>query len=304
MALYQKHRPTKFSEIVGQPEAVNMLTAMGKSGKIPGFILLTGPSGVGKTTIARILKTKLGVEDSYFEEINAAKDRGIDLVRSIEERGNFRPMCGNCRMWLVDECSQLTPAAQGSFLKILEDINEWTQFIFCTTEPEKLRSEIRTRATVIDLKPVSEDLLIGLVQDIAKREGSEVDDDLARKIAELAEGSPRKALVVLEQVIGLDTGDRLEALTRSIPKREAYELCHVLIKGSGWSDAASIIKCIGDDQIESVRWMVLGYMSKVALNNRKQAERACHIINCFREDFFRSGKAGLILACWDAIHDS
>ena len=97
MELYKKHRSKTFSEVYGQPTAVKILQGMIKANNIPHTILLTGPSGVGKTTIARILRkyVKCGLRD--FQEMNCADIRGIDAVREIRKRMSLRPMQGRSK---------------------------------------------------------------------------------------------------------------------------------------------------------------------------------------------------------------
>ena len=98
--LYKKHRPASFDNVIGQDEAVRSLSEFVKNNKIPHAILFTGPSGVGKTTLARILKDHLGCGDPDFQEINTADFRGIDTVREIRQRMGLAPMFGKSRVWL------------------------------------------------------------------------------------------------------------------------------------------------------------------------------------------------------------
>jgi len=136
--LYRKYRPTKFSQVLGQREAIATLANMGKRRAVPHCLLFTGPSGVGKTTLIRILREKLGCKEHDYVEINAAEARGIDTIRDIQRRLTLSPLSGRCRVWAIDECHRLTTDAQSALLKILEDTPPTAYFMLATTEPNKL----------------------------------------------------------------------------------------------------------------------------------------------------------------------
>lgn len=102
--LYRKYRPSSFKEMVGQKDAIKSLNEMGKAGKIPHVIMFTGPSGTGKTTLARILAKKLECSPIGFTEINSAECRGIDNVRDIQKQMGAAPLEGKVKIWLIDEC--------------------------------------------------------------------------------------------------------------------------------------------------------------------------------------------------------
>ena len=104
MELYKEYRPKTLDEVVGQDSQVKMLQGMIKKNNIPHTLLLTGPSGCGKTTIARILRKELKCSKYDFIELNCANFRGIDTVRTINQRMMQAPMRGNTRIWLIDEC--------------------------------------------------------------------------------------------------------------------------------------------------------------------------------------------------------
>jgi DNA polymerase-3 subunit gamma/tau len=301
MELYKKHRPTKFSEVIGQKEVLKTLVDFGKRKSIPHFLLFTGPSGCGKTTIARILKDKLNCGDMDFYELNVADFRGIDMVRDIRSKMSLSPMSGSVRIWLIDECHALTKDAMGAFLKMLEDTPNHVYFFLATTDPQKLLPTIRTRATELKVKALDVVESKNLVMSVAEKEGkSDLQEEVVDKIVDLAQGSPRKLLVLLDQVIQeTDVDTALEALSAGVAEKDAIELARMLLTGGTWATVAKFLKSFEglDEQAESIRWLILSYMSTVALNNPKQAERACMVIEVFRDNFYDCKRAGLIASC-------
>ena len=306
--LYRKHRPRDFDGIVGQPEAVKVLSRFVKDGKVPHAILLTGASGVGKTTLARILRKKLGCSSHDYAEVNAADSRGIDSVRDIQNRMSLAPINGKCRVWCIDECHRLTGDAQSALLKTLEDTPNHVYFILCTTDPHKLLSTIKTRCTEIKLRMLAQDELCKLVADTITKEVDQKDylgDEEIEKIAEIADGSARKSLVLLGQVIGLDNADdQMAALQKADTKRQAIELARILIDRSGtWEKCAAILKNLEDDP-ESVRRLVLGYAQQVVLSGGPRMNRGQLVLDIFKNNFYDSGIAGLVWACREVFADS
>jgi DNA polymerase-3 subunit gamma/tau len=296
--LYRRYRPTKLKEMVGQREAVRMVGRLLQNGELPHVILFTGPSGVGKTTLARIIRAKLGCSDTDFYEVNAAKDRGIDIVRSISARKSLAPMGGPCRIWLIDEAAEMTPQAQGSFLIDLEDTPQHVYFFLATTDPQKLRQTIITRSTEIRLSSISVAALTELVERISQAEGVQLGDKVIEKICDIADGSARKAIVLLHQVRGAKTEeDQLKELRKSDTKYDAIELCRLLLKEASWRDVCDMIKGIQSEP-EGVRRLVLVYASKASLGGNK---RALTVLESFRDNFYDTGLAGLILACSEVM---
>jgi DNA polymerase-3 subunit gamma/tau len=301
LELYRKHRPQKLSDLKGQDEAVKMLQDLGRRGAIPHCLLLSGPSGCGKTTIARILKEKLGCSDRDFTELNIADVRGIDTIREIRSRIHASPIGGRCRIWLLDEAARATVDAQNSLLKMLEDTPAWVYFILATTEPQKLLATIKTRATEVKVKLLSDKVMSELLSGIAGKEGFKLSGDVKEQIAAVAGGSPRKALVLLNQIIGLtDEESQMAVVVAGESSAQMIELARALVKpGVRWSEVAKLLKAI-EEEPEAVRRMVLGYCSSIVLGGGALAAKAYDLILCFEKNFFDSGKAGLTAACYEA----
>ena len=301
--LYKKYRPKTFKDVIGQDDAIKSLIDMGKRNAIPHAILFVGPSGCGKTTLARILKTKLKCSDFDFQEINSAECRGIDEIRKIQQRIGASPLSGKdrCRIWLIDEVHGLTGDAQNAFLKILEDTPKHVYFMLATTDPQKLKKTIITRCTQIKLKLLSIENLIYVLDTVVVRENKPVDIDVLGKIAEVADGSARKALVILHAISGLESvEDQLAAIEASDIKRQAFEICRALMKPkTTWQEMQEIINDI-EEEPESIRWMVLGYCKKVMLGKGNH-KRAAIIIEEFREHWYDCKMAGLIISCYNVI---
>jgi DNA polymerase III gamma/tau subunit len=282
--LYKKYRPQSFKDVLGQEDAIRMLTEMGRRGAIPHTILFTGESGTGTTTLARILKDKLHCGDADFCEMNAADDKGIDIIRELRQRAGLAPIQGPCRIWLIDECANLTSQAQEAFLKLLEDTPKHVYFFLATTDPQKLKKTIITRSTEIRTKPLKPAVLKQLVADVAD------------KIAEIAEGSARKALVLLHQVIDLgDEADKLDALQKADLKRVGIDIARALFKNAKWTEIAALLKNV-EDEPETIRRIILGYATTIALS-KPNPVREIQVIEAFMENYCSSGKAGLVQSC-------
>jgi DNA polymerase III gamma/tau subunit len=302
LELYQKYRPKTLKELVGQDVAVKSLSKMTKSSSVPHAIMLTGPSGCGKTTTALILKDLLECSDMDFQDMNCADFRGIESVRDIRQTVRLMPVSGKSRIWLIDEAHKLTNDAQNAFLKLLEFSPQHAYFMLATTDPNKLLPTIRTRCTAIQFKPLDEPSMVQLLKTVCAAEKAKISADVSDKIVEVAEGSPRKALVLLEQVLSLDDEkSRLACCVSSDTEKQAIDICRGIMSGASWSVIAKIIKEVKEEP-ETVRRMMLGYFNSVLLGGGKMAMKAAHAINSLRDNVFDSGRAGLTLAIWEAIH--
>jgi DNA polymerase-3 subunit gamma/tau len=306
MEFCEKHRPTKLKDVLGQDGVIQTLNDFGRKGQLPRAILFSGPSGVGKTTIARILAAKLKCHWTALREMNVADVRGIDAVRKIREEYTNSPHTGDVIVYIFDEAHGFTSDAQNALLKVLEDASEYAYFILCTTDPNKLLKTIRTRCTEFALKPLGPKLMTQLLDSVNDQESEvKLPEEVRDKIIQEADGSPRRALVLLHKVVGVeDEDEQLARIDTVEEEHEGYTLAKALVKPDvRWIDVTSILKKIPDleKQAEGIRKCVISYMSTTALRNTGLAAHACRVIDYFRQNFDDSGRAGLIEACHSII---
>jgi DNA polymerase III gamma/tau subunit len=287
MGLYQRIRPRTWDEVLGQDHAVNPLRKMVEENNLPSLTLLGGPSGVGKTTIARIIRDQMVDNPQLnFIEINAGTDGGIDKVRTIKDQMHQVPFGSKYKIWLIDEAHRITDAAAQAFLVPTEDTPAHAKFIFSSSEPDKLIRALQTRATRFDLKPLSSSHLNSLL----------VDTCMLEEIIASCEGSARQAMVMLEQAAAAkDDAEALEIVRRASPNHENLNFCQILLKGK-WPEAAKAIKQM-EMEPERVRRGVMAYMANVLLNNPGN-ERAARALVRYQY-LFQLGKPDLVLATWE-----
>lgn len=294
MGIYQNERPKTLDGVVGQKAATEALKKMIADGNVPHAILFSGPSGTGKTTLARILATELGISKLETIEKNAASDNGVDVIREIEAALPRKPLSGKGRIYIIDEAHAITPQAQRAMLKMLEDTPNHVYFVLCTTNPEKLEKPVRTRLTHIQLEKVANTELAILVTKVADKYQIACN---AAAIAAAADGSPRQALVLLEQ-IGATSKENWSSVLQSPDdiKPDLFQIVKDLYAGKKIFPAhGQAIKDLPESEIERLRLTIMSYGSTICYNGRFDA-RTAKIMENFKEPFFSSKKGGFVLA--------
>ena len=229
--LARKWRPQVFEDVLGQEHVVRTLkNAIGQQ-RIAHAFLFSGPRGVGKTSIARILAKALNCETGPtptpcnqcghcveitngnaidVREIDGASNRGIDEIRELRENVKFAPASCRYKIYIIDEVHMLTREAFNALLKTLEEPPGHVIFIFATTETQKVPATILSRCQCFDfrripLKQISENL-----KKIAASDGIQISDNGLAWIAEAGDGSLRDSQSIFDQVIsyaGFEIGD-------------------------------------------------------------------------------------------------
>jgi DNA polymerase-3 subunit gamma/tau len=245
-ALYRAHRPKKLADVVGQEHITTALTRALKNGTISHAYLFTGPRGVGKTTIARILAHEINglpYDDESIHldiiEIDAASNRRIDEIRDLRDKVHIAPSAAKYKVYIIDEVHMLTKEAFNALLKTLEEPPAHVVFILATTEAHKLPETIISRTQRFGFKPVDLAKVTAHLRSIATSEKIGIDDAALQLIAAHGEGSFRDSISLLDQVRNTSDKVTLQDVQGTLgiaPK----ELIEELVQALGAHSAASV----------------------------------------------------------------
>ena len=207
VAFYRKYRSKKLSEIVGQDHITKILDLAIKNNKIAHAYLFSGPRGVGKTSIARILAYEI-IKEPYNEknthpdiiEIDAASNNGVDNIRQLREQIQVAPFEAKYRIYIIDEVHMLSSSAFNALLKTLEEPPAHAIFILATTEAHKLPATIISRTQHFVFHYIDKQDIIKHLKYIAGQEKINITDDALEIIAERGGGSFRDSISLLDQI--------------------------------------------------------------------------------------------------------
>jgi DNA polymerase III subunit gamma/tau len=231
LVLARKFRPQIFEDVAGQEAVVKTLRNSIGQGRVAHAFLFSGPRGVGKTSVARILAKSLNCEKGPtatpcnvcsncreitngssldVREIDGASNRGIDEIRELRENVKFAPAAAKYKIYIIDEVHMLTREAFNALLKTLEEPPAHVIFIFATTENHKVPATILSRCQCYDFRRISLQEIAANLGRVADAEGIKISPSALLWIAEAGDGSMRDAQSIFDQVIsyaGMDIKD-------------------------------------------------------------------------------------------------
>jgi DNA polymerase-3 subunit gamma/tau len=259
LVLARKCRPQVFEDVLGQNHVTQTLQNAIKTGRVAHAYLFSGPRGVGKTSVARILAKALNCENGPtpipcnqctscreitqgisldVQEIDGASNRGIDDVRELRENIKYLPSKGKYKIYIVDEVHMLTGEAFNALLKTLEEPPRHALFIFATTELNKVPLTIFSRCQSFNFRRVSLDSIVAYLKSLAQAEQVAVEEGALRLIARQSEGSIRDSLSLLDQIFSFSTDkiteSRVQEILGFVDRRIIFE--------AGWAIVENQVK--------------------------------------------------------------
>jgi DNA polymerase-3 subunit gamma/tau len=292
--IYRKYRPQKFADVTGQDHIIKTITSEIRSGKLAHAYLFSGPRGIGKTTLARLLAKSVNCQNrkesdtepcnecpSCVEitaghnidviEIDAASHTGVDNVReNIIENAQFKPTKSKFKIFIIDEVHMLSTSAFNALLKTLEEPPSHVIFILATTEPHELPATIISRCQRFNFKKVGFDKMMDRLKDICEKENVKIDKDVLERVINKSDGCMRDAESLLGQLLSIGvkkiSAEEAEMVLPTSNAETILEFLEAIIKQEAGKAINLLSKMVEDgvnleqfiyDTIETARIMMI-----------------------------------------------
>ena len=314
IVLARKYRPQTFEQVIKQDHVTRTLTNAISLNRVAHAILLTGPRGTGKTTVARIMAKAMNCKDGPAPvpcnkcrscreitsgssvdvyEIDGASNNGVEQIRTLRENVKYMPAYSRYKIYIIDEVHMLSKGAFNALLKTLEEPPSHIMFIFATTEPNKIPITILSRCQRYDFRHIDIESLSEHMKDLCAKEGFDIPVESLELIAREAGGSMRDALSLLDQVIscvqGSITHDKVLDILSVIDRKIIFDISGAVLRG----DLPAILDILDDiyargyemqklyaDLIEQFRNLLVVKMGK---NISKLVNLPAHEIDLMRD---------------------
>lgn len=260
--LSTKYRPNNFDSVIGQDVTVSILKNQIETNSTCGSYLFCGPSGCGKTTVARIFSNALNNNEGHPIEIDAASNNSVDNVREIIKNAKQRSLDSKYKIFIIDEAHALSNAAWQAFLKLIEEPNPYTKFIFCTTNYEKIPLTIITRVQQFNFNKVSNELIKKRLIEIINSEADELfehrdraslgdppdytfTDDSLDYIVSLSNNGVRQAISNLDKCLSYSTVLDMDVVTAALGLGN-YDLISSFLNGIFHNDSKVALEILNN----------------------------------------------------------
>lgn len=251
-SLSTKYRPKDFENVCGQSSIVKILQRQIQLKDYKHAYLFTGSTGIGKTTLCRILASKINGDLSGVEEIDGASNNGIDNIRNIIKAAQERSVSSEYKIFIIDECHALTNQSWQALLKCIEEPPQYTIFMFCTTDAQKIPATIINRCQRYNLSKISDEKIYNRLKYICEQEHFINYEETIRYISKTCNGGLRDAISTLEKVSSYSTEFNIET-TLEILGSYSYDTLFNLVNNIIDSKQDLVLKTIssiyynGDD---------------------------------------------------------
>lgn len=308
--LYRKYRPQTLDAFFGQEAAAHSVHKWftDPAQSCPQAILITGASGVGKSTLARIIANMLGaVTDFDYKEYNIGDDNGIDLIRELSEKVQYRSHTGGNRVFFLDETALMRKNAQQALLKVLEQLPKKIYIILATTHPQSLEPTVRNRCVALNLNQIDKVALGKTLDAVLAAENRALTPKVRDRLIEVAGGSARNLLTLLQRLLTSDKEEgQIIMLNQTEMSVEGDSVVYTLgqmFAGwkpvQAWQEIQGMLKQIDFKAVattpEACRNTILG-CCKTAILQSQQPQKIAEVIQAFRHNYFNVADAAVFIS--------